>query len=462
MLLRKSALLLGLSAGVMGLTPVVWGQEQPIVEVPNSRNSVQGEINASGVNVRSGPADSYYPTMQLSKGERVTVVGHRFDWLKIVPPQGSFSYVAKIYVDREGQSASGTINRDDVLVRAGSTLSPMKAQAQTKLAKGSSVEILGESDEYYKVKPPVGAYLYVKKDFVSMVNPAGAAAAVAATPAAAGGITAASTTEPAAGAAAMETGAAGIGAAAGQGTSSDLVEVTPTTKKPMHTTHKAEKAADAKADADVKPADVDQEAEAEFRKLEARFNQSKELPLEDQPIADMLKGYQELQDNSKLSATSRRMAAFRVKYLTAVEAQQADLVKAKQEAANFSAQQAELEAQRKQIEDRLKQTGVAVYQAVGQLQVSGVQKDGQPLLRLVDPADGHTLVYIRTSDAKLRGMVGKFVGVRGEVAKDDRLRVDYIEPNEMEQIDPGRVFKGVTAKIYPPSSLRGSATESSK
>ena len=120
MSLRKSALSVLLTAGVMGVLPVAWGQEQPIVEVPNARNTVIGEVVGTAVNVRSGPAESYYPTLQLNKGDKVTVVGHKFDWLKIMPPQGSFSYVAKIYIDRDGAASTGKVNRDDVLVRAGS------------------------------------------------------------------------------------------------------------------------------------------------------------------------------------------------------------------------------------------------------------------------------------------------------------------------------------------------------
>jgi uncharacterized protein YgiM (DUF1202 family) len=107
MSLRKSALLVSLTAGVMGVVSAAWAQEQPIVEVPTARNSVIGEIAGTSVNVRSGPAESYYPTMQLSKGDKVTVVGHKFDWLKILPPEGSFSYIAKIYVDRDGAAPTG-------------------------------------------------------------------------------------------------------------------------------------------------------------------------------------------------------------------------------------------------------------------------------------------------------------------------------------------------------------------
>ena len=72
--------------------------------------------------------------MQLNKGDKVTVVGHKFDWLKIAPPQGSFSYVAKIYVDRDGAASTGKINAMTCSCAA-STLNQLKAEPQTKLNK---------------------------------------------------------------------------------------------------------------------------------------------------------------------------------------------------------------------------------------------------------------------------------------------------------------------------------------
>lgn len=446
MSLRKSALLVSLTAGVISVIPVALGQEQPIVEVPTARNAVVGEVTATSVNVRSGPAESYYPTMQLNKGDKVTVVGHKFDWLKILPPEGSFSYVAKIYVDRDGANAAGTVNRDDVLVRAGSTLNQSKAQPQTKLNRGAKVEILGEADEYYKVKPPEGAYLYVAKQFVAQAG----AADVAAANGAAGAPTTAAVTGAAAGGAAAT--------ATEQGTGTDMVEVTPPKRQTRQQASDRTAAADEQQTARAKD-DVSADLEAEFRKLETRYEQTKEQPLDEQPVVELLKGYSDLQANQdQLSATTRRMITFRVKYLQALKAQQDQLLKAKQEEADFAARQVAAEQQRKEIEQRMKEQGIAVYTAVGQLQTSSVQKDGAPLLRLVDPADSRTLVYIRTADAKQRSLVGKFVGVRGEVTEDAQLSVNYIEPVELEQVDPSRVLKGVSAKIYPPSIITRSTS----
>ena len=71
--------------------------------------------------------------MKLNTGAKVTVVGERFEWLKVVPPEGSFCYIAKAFVDRNGDT--GTVNRPDVNVRAGSSLNAMKTTVQAKLRR---------------------------------------------------------------------------------------------------------------------------------------------------------------------------------------------------------------------------------------------------------------------------------------------------------------------------------------
>src|SRR3954468_11900318 len=119
-------------------------------EIENAKNSAVGTINADAVYVRSGAGDNYYPTMKVNTGTQVTVVGVKFDWLKCLPPEGSFCYVAKVYVDKAAGD-TGTINKDDVNVRAGSSLNAMKTTVQGKLTQGQSVKILGEQDEYYKI-----------------------------------------------------------------------------------------------------------------------------------------------------------------------------------------------------------------------------------------------------------------------------------------------------------------------
>src|SRR5262245_23368948 len=81
--------------------------QQP--EVENAKSAFLGEITGPTY-VRSGPSDSWYPTTKLDKGAVVTVVGIKYNWLKIEPPKGSFSYVGKAFVQRHGAGGDGVVD----------------------------------------------------------------------------------------------------------------------------------------------------------------------------------------------------------------------------------------------------------------------------------------------------------------------------------------------------------------
>ena len=143
-------------------------QVQP--DVQNSRFQWSGTVNSPDVYVRSGPGESWYPTQKLAQGTQVTIVGIKYDWLKIMPPAGSYGLVSKLYVDRRGDGTVGRVTRPDINVRAGSALVATKDTVLSKLAAGDDVKILGEVDEYYKIVPPDGTYFYVGKQFVDPVR----------------------------------------------------------------------------------------------------------------------------------------------------------------------------------------------------------------------------------------------------------------------------------------------------
>src|ERR1700733_8343458 len=76
-------------------------------DVESSKFQFIGRITGSAVFVRAGARDVDYPVIKIENGAQVTVVGERFGWLKIVPPEGSFCYVASAFVERHGGGAGG-------------------------------------------------------------------------------------------------------------------------------------------------------------------------------------------------------------------------------------------------------------------------------------------------------------------------------------------------------------------
>ncbi len=145
-----------------------------------------GMITGDQVYVRAGPAQVYYPSGYVNKGEKVVVHKEMFGWAKVEPTKNCFSFIAKEYVDllenstevtppstegaavRHVLTVKGMVKTDHVRVRAGSIkVAPEKAdEQQTLLNQGDVVEIIGEQDNYYKIACPPKCYFWVSLDFI--------------------------------------------------------------------------------------------------------------------------------------------------------------------------------------------------------------------------------------------------------------------------------------------------------
>lgn len=130
----------------------------------------EGEVSGSNVYVRSGAGANWYPTTKLNAGDRILVLGDKFGWYQITPPQGSFSYIDMAMVERKAGEKTGTVKQDKVYVRAGSTIEQRKSATQVVLNKGSTVEIVGEAQGFFKIAPPPGATLYISKQYVKPID----------------------------------------------------------------------------------------------------------------------------------------------------------------------------------------------------------------------------------------------------------------------------------------------------
>jgi hypothetical protein len=140
-----------------------------------------GEITGNDVFVRSGPATNFYQCGKLYKGDRVQIVDTQQGWSCIVPPPGCFSWVAMQYVSINlANPTMGIVTGDNVGVYAGSDfVLPMHSTSkQLTLKRGQTVKLLSEEkDEYYKIAPPQGAYLWVSSQYVEPVRSAAERAA---------------------------------------------------------------------------------------------------------------------------------------------------------------------------------------------------------------------------------------------------------------------------------------------
>jgi len=133
------------------------------------------ETTSGNVNVRSGPGTNYYRCGLLNTGTKVKVVGSKFSWSQIVPPEGSFSWISKQYVSVDAANPTvGTVTGDGIRVYAGSPdREPIHSEVpQLKLNTNDKVTLIGEqAGDYYKIVPPAGAYLWVSTSYTRPLGP---------------------------------------------------------------------------------------------------------------------------------------------------------------------------------------------------------------------------------------------------------------------------------------------------
>jgi flagellin-like hook-associated protein FlgL len=416
-------------------------------EVENSKYQFVGQVNANAVFIRSGASENDYPTLKLDRGQRVTVVGMKFEWLKILPPEGSFCYVAKAYVDRRGDGTVGRVN-NTLNVRIGSALNEMKTKVPMKLEPGVDVQILGERDEYYKIVPPEGVYFYVSKRFVDPVEPVSRGGTT--TPPT---VFADNTPNPGNGTTTVPPTTDGNAAGGQAGQPGPMISQLPpagTNATPPAGTDVAPQTTERTAPT-TGPAAEARALEGRFQALEQQYKAAEQTPIEQQPIDQLLAGYQELTGTAGLPRSMQELAEFRIKSLKVRADAIAQSREVKRIQDEFAARQKAREAELVELRDRQKATEIKRYTAVGTLRQSSLQMGGQVLYRLTDPETGRTVIYIRTNEPAAGAMVGQFVGVTGDITDDTRANLKFISPKLLENVDRNDVNTKVAATIIPPS-----------
>jgi hypothetical protein len=485
-------------------------------------------INQDNVYIRSGPSDVFYATAKLNKGAKVTVVATRDPWLKIVPPEGSFCYVARAYVEKRGDGTVGRVTKNDLNVRAGSSLNGLKTTVLTSLSEGDDVKIVGEQSEYFKIAPPPGAYLYVMKTFadpapvvaeatppvvpapsrttvkeplasepippaitpppgvtpvippvpaapVAQVTPPPAIPAVppvapapiAPAPVAPAPIAPA----PVAGVPAAPAPVAPVASAAPVAPPLAAVVTPPTPVAPVTPTltpstqpslAAAVLPATQPSVAIATPATqpVEPPADVRFGDVEATFAQAASLPLDKQPLDQMLSEYTRLSTDSTLPSSMRRIAQRRVATIQLRSDACKQYLEAQKLDAQAKARSLALKAEQQELEQKAKENQVAFYTVLGTLRISSLQQSGATLYRLTDPGTGRTLVYLKSNDPKYAGMLNQFVGVNGDITEDPGLTMKVITPTSVDAVDQSKVNTNVTATVMPPSLLPKTATAS--
>ncbi|MBV8781260.1 MAG: hypothetical protein JO353_07670, partial [Phycisphaerae bacterium] len=398
----------------------------------------EGEVNANDVFVHSGPSENDYATMKLEHGTKVTVVGIRFDWLKVLPPEGSFCYVAKVFTERRGDGTVGRVT-NALNVHVGSALNSLKVKIACRLEPNTDVQIVGEQDEYFKIKPPAGVYVYINKQYVTPVR----AVAVKTGDQGETSVSPIAPTPPPTPSNTPENGANPTDQASTTTTQpTQMTGALPTTQQSGNQTALAPTTQPDAAS-----------AQADFDKLETDFAADIAKPLDQQHPAELAAGYDKVAKSGLLPDSLRKVAEYKATALKAHADDQKEFVAVKKRQDETKARMASLQAERAELEVRVKQTEVKSYAAVGTLRPSSLQQGPQMLYRLTDPNTGRTVLYIRSNDPKIGSIVNQFVGVQGAIVDDPVLSLRVIDPTTIDPVEQSKLYTSVMAQIVPPSLL---------
>jgi hypothetical protein len=136
-----------------------------------------GEIQGSKVYIRSGAGLNFYRCAIISEPAKVVIAGEELGWSKIYPPQGLFSWISKNYVDvSKTDPGMGIVNRDNTRVWTGSEFVPAIhcSTNQVNLNKGDKVKFFDDNsaeEDYYKIVPPEGAFVWVNSAYIKNLGP---------------------------------------------------------------------------------------------------------------------------------------------------------------------------------------------------------------------------------------------------------------------------------------------------
>ena len=135
------------------------------------------EVTGTDVYLRSGPGTANYYCAKVDTPKRLIVVNHSYGWSEIIPPEGTFSWVSKDFVDISRiNPAIGLVKGNGVRVWAGSGyIEPNRSTSmQVQLNDGDIVKLIDpglQKSDYYKIAPPPGAHLWVSSELLKYVGP---------------------------------------------------------------------------------------------------------------------------------------------------------------------------------------------------------------------------------------------------------------------------------------------------
>jgi SH3-like domain-containing protein len=121
------------------------------------------DVTAEKVNVRAGLSENFEVLGQVSRGQKLIVVGKEYDWYKIELPSDFTVFVSDKYVaTKDGRN--GIITGDRVNVRAGLDVN---RTALGQLVKGDTVEIIAHHTDWYEIAPTPKIFGWINEEYLA-------------------------------------------------------------------------------------------------------------------------------------------------------------------------------------------------------------------------------------------------------------------------------------------------------
>ncbi len=414
-----------------------------------------GQINATHVNIRSGPGLSYYAIGQLARGDLIKVTGERNGWYRFAAPAGARCYIARQFVKLGADGSTGTVTGSFVNVRAASALTPASNYAVVDLLNtGATVSVTGQTPKYDIIRAPKGTGFYVLAKFIApapagstyvtpeLTMPAGfkgAGLPTGSTPAAVASAATPSTgaSAPAGGAAAPANAGTGLSTpvppiSANSGRSGGVVPApvsptmpatanspTPAATSPATPTNTVNMPVGAPAPVQFS-ADAFSTYSQLTRQMQAEFNK----PIMQRHLQPLLTGFENLMKKPHLPHSVIDGSNARIKLLKKQIAIQ-EIVAASQKHRPLNAVLAPYQQQWEQSQKELaKAEAKAPYIAYGILKTSTVLKK----YALMDPTTGRVVAYLEpSSKIDISKLLGSYIGVKGEVVSNTGVVVHVIK-----------------------------------
>lgn len=121
------------------------------------------EVTADDVHIRAGQSENFESLQKVSKKDELIVLDKSYSWYKIELPPQSKSYVAEEFV-LKAQGNKGIITANRLNIRGGPG---SRYTVLGQLTEGEEVEILGQEDGWFQIRPVKNMYGWVNDAFLN-------------------------------------------------------------------------------------------------------------------------------------------------------------------------------------------------------------------------------------------------------------------------------------------------------